>query len=111
MTSPERSLHPASGNDGWTLLSALEFVAAERVNDFAAGGETNLVCGLVGIQVVRILWWVDPHLGGEVMRLRLPALEAVWVGQEGLVKGGLTSGMDGLCRAVVDAVWSHVADA
>ena len=27
MTSPERSLHPASGNDGRTLLSALEFVA------------------------------------------------------------------------------------
>jgi len=27
MTSPERSLHPASGDDGRTLLSALEFVA------------------------------------------------------------------------------------
>ncbi len=45
------------------------------------------------------------------MRLGLFALEAVWVGQEGFVQGGLPSGMDGLCRAVVDAVGGHVADA
>ena len=39
------------------------------------------------------------------------ALEAVWVGRKGFAQGGLPSGVDGLCRAVVDAVWGHVADA
>jgi hypothetical protein len=41
----------------------------------------------------------------------LLALEAVWVGCKGFVQGGLPGGMDGLSRAVVDAVWGHVADA
>ena len=45
------------------------------------------------------------------MGLRLLALEAVWMGRKGLVEGGLTSGMDGLRRTVVDAVRGHVADA
>ena len=31
MTSPERSLHPASGNDRGAFLRALEFVACGRV--------------------------------------------------------------------------------
>ena len=43
--------------------------------------------------------------------MRLLALEAVWVSHKGFVEGGLPSGMDGLGRAVVDAVWGHVADA
>ena len=45
------------------------------------------------------------------MGLRLLALESVWVGLKGLVEGGLPSGMDIGCRAVVDAVGGHVADA
>ena len=45
------------------------------------------------------------------MGLGLLALEAVWVSQKGVIEGGLPSGMDGLSRAVVDAVRGHVADA
>ena len=45
------------------------------------------------------------------MGLRLLALDAVWMGHERLIEGGLASGMDRLCRAVVDAVGCHVADA
>ena len=43
--------------------------------------------------------------------MRRLALESVGVSQEGFVQGGLPGGVDGLCRAVVDAVWGHVADA
>jgi hypothetical protein len=39
------------------------------------------------------------------------ALESVGVGQEGLVEGGLAEWRACLRRAVVDAVWGHVADA
>ena len=67
--------------------------------------------GLGDIQVVRVFRWVDPYLGGEVVGLGLLSLKAVWVGRKGLIEGGLASGMDSLCRAVVDAVRGHVADA
>ena len=45
------------------------------------------------------------------MGLGLFALEAVGVSQKALIEGGLPSCLDGLCRAVVDAVRGHVADA
>src|SRR5687768_4662911 len=38
MTSPKRSLHPACGDDGGALLSALELVASSAVQGVEIGG-------------------------------------------------------------------------
>ena len=69
MTLPERSLHPASGDDRRTLLSALEFVACRRVQ----------LCQVVGAVVGH----------GVPLEPSLQVLHRIEVGRLGRQKGNL----------------------
>ena len=61
------------------------------------------------VQISRVLWWrVDPDLSWQRMWLRLVALEADWMGKEGVIERGLTGSVDRLRGAVVNAVRGHV---